>query len=712
MKATEANLLKFLRKSPQFVIPIYQRNYSWTEAQCRQLWADLMRAGRDDKVKAHFIGSIVYVERGLSTVTTEEALLVIDGQQRLTTSTLLIAALAEHFKTHNVAELLDAFSFKKLRNYYLINPDEDGDRHYKLILSETDKDTLLALLKDTPMPAQASTRITENYALFQSLIEEHQQELEAICQGLAKLVIVDVALDRSQDNPQLIFESMNSTGLELSQADLIRNYILMGLEPKLQTELYNTYWRPMEKAFGQAAYVVHFDAFMRHYLTTKTGEIPNVREVYLAFKAFAQKQPDTHTRTRDLVADIHAYALYYCAMALGTETDAGLKQAFHDLRELKVDVAYPFLLDVYHDYKQGRLNNDEALQIVRLVESYVFRRAICAIPTNSLNKTFAGLSRTLKKDRYLESVQAALLLLPSYRRFPKDEEFQREIKLRDLYNFRSRSYWLRRLENHGRKERVVVEDYTIEHILPQNEDLSPEWQQELGPDWQRIQEEWLHTLGNLTLTGYNSEYSDRPFAYKRDQVTDKNGNPIGFASSPLKLNLGLGAVAQWDEAAIKARAERLATDAAKVWKVPALDNSVLDAYRATPAQTGQTYSMADHPHLETGAMKPVFEALRKAVQALNPNVTEEFLKLYVAYKAETNFVDVVPQAKRLLLVLNIGIAELDDPRGLCRDISNIGRWGNGDVEVGLSSLDELPYVMGLIRQALDRQMGGPQDDEY
>ena len=712
MKATEANLLKFLRKSPQFVIPIYQRNYSWTEAQCRQLWADLMRAGRDDKVKAHFIGSIVYVERGLSTVTTEEALLVIDGQQRLTTSTLLIAALAEHFKTHNVAELLDAFSFKKLRNYYLLNPDEDGDRHYKLILSETDKDTLLALLQDTPMPAQSSTRITENYALFQSLIEEHQQELESICQWLAKLVIVDVALDRSQDNPQLIFESMNSTGLELSQADLIRNYILMGLEPKLQTELYNTYWRPMEKAFGQAAYVVHFDAFMRHYLTTKTGEIPNVREVYLAFKAFAQKQPDTHTRTRDLVADIHAYALYYCAMALGTETDAGLKQAFHDLRELKVDVAYPFLLDVYHDYKQGRLNNDEALQIVRLVESYVFRRAICAIPTNSLNKTFAGLSRTLKKDRYLESVQAALLLLPSYRRFPKDEEFQREIKLRDLYNFRSRSYWLRRLENHGRKERVVVEDYTIEHILPQNEDLSPEWQQELGPDWQRIQEEWLHTLGNLTLTGYNSEYSDRPFAYKRDRVTDKDGNPIGFASSPLKLNLGLGAVAQWDEAAIKARAERLATDAAKVWKVPALDNSVLDAYRATPAQTGQTYSMADHPHLETGAMKPVFEALRKAVQALNPNVTEEFLKLYVAYKAETNFVDVVPQAKRLLLVLNIGIAELDDPRGLCRDISNIGRWGNGDVEVGLSSLDELPYVMGLIRQALDRQMGGPQDDEY
>lgn len=706
MKATEANLLKFLRKSPQFVIPIYQRNYSWTAAQCRQLWADLMRAGRDEKISAHFIGSIVYVERGLSSVTSQEALLVIDGQQRLTTSTLLIAALAKHFETQGLGELLEAFSNKKLRNYYLLNPDEEGERHFKLILSETDKDTLLSLLQSTPMPAEASSRITENYALFQELIAANQSELEAICQGLAKLVIVDVSLDRAQDNPQMIFESMNSTGLELSQADLIRNYILMGLEPKLQTELYKTYWRPMEKAFGQAAYVVHFDAFMRHYLTAKTGEIPNVREVYVAFKAFARSLKGD---TRDLVADIHAYASYYCAMALGTEVDAGLKQTFHDLRELKVDVAYPFLLDVYHDYKQGRLTSDEVQHIVRLIESYVFRRAICAIPTNSLNKTFAGMSRTLKKDRYFESVQAAFLMLPSYRRFPSDDEFQRDVKVRDLYNFRSRGYWLRRLENHGRKERMMVEDYTIEHILPQNEALSKEWQNELGTEWQRVQQDWLHTLGNLTLTGYNSEYSDRPFAYKRDQVTDKDGNPVGFAHSPLKLNLGLGKVNTWDEVAIKARADRLALESTKVWGAPQLADDVLDAYRPAAAKPGQQYSVADHPHLATGPMRELFEALRKSVSALDPCVSEEFLKLYVAYKAETNFVDVVPQARRLLLVLNLGITDIEDPKGLCRDISSIGRWGNGDVEIGLSNVDELPYVMGLIRQSFDRQMGDPQD---
>lgn len=705
MKATEANLLKFIKKSPQFVIPIYQRNYSWTSEQCRQLWDDLMRAGRSDKVNAHFIGSIVYVERALSAVTSQEALLVIDGQQRLTTSTLLLAALAKHFEEGKLDELLDAFSAKKLKNYYLLNPEEEGDRHYKLILSETDKQTLLAILDQSPMPQEPSARVLDNYALFQELIQSHKGELEAICKGLAKLVVVEVALDRAHDNPQLIFESMNSTGLELSQADLIRNFILMGLEPKLQTELYTKYWRPMERGFGQAAYTTHFDAFMRHYLTTKTGEIPNVRDVYSAFKAYARS---TNADVSGLVSDIHSYATYYCAMALGAEPVESLKQAFHDLREFKVDVAYPFLLDLYHDYKNGRIAVDEVLQIVRLVESYVFRRAICSIPTNSLNKTFAGFSKSLKKDRYLESVQAAFMLLPSYRRFPSDEEFQRELKQRDLYHVPRRNYWLRRLENHGRKERVIVEDYTVEHILPQNEVLSQEWQDSLGPNWKTIQETWLHTLGNLTLTGYNSEYSDLPFLKKRD-MKNKDGNPVGFAGSPLKLNVGLGQLEKWDESSIKARADRLAKEAVSVWRSPRLDEDVLDAYKPTPTKAAGGYSIDDHPHLAPGPMRDLFDALRKEIVGLDPCVTEEFLKLYVAYKAETNFVDVVPQAKRLRLTLNMPFHEIDDPKGLCRDVSGTGRWGNGDVEVGISSPDQVPYVLGLIRQSFDRQMGGLQD---
>ena len=521
-------------------------------------------------------------------------------------------------------------------------------------------------------------------------------DLVALCKGLAKLVVVDIALSREQDNPQLIFESMNSTGRELTQADLIRNFVLMGLEPALQSRLYEEYWRPMELDFGQEAYGTHFDGFMRHYLTVKTGDIPRVSEVYEAFKKHARTPETTEAGVEALVSELRIYAGYFCAMALGAEPDAELKHAFHDVRELKVDVAYPFLLELYHDYATGTLPREDLLAAVRIVEAYVFRRAICAIPTNSLNKTFATFTNALKKDRYLESIQAHMLLMPSYRRFPNDEEFRREIQVRDLYNFPRRSYWLRRMENYDRKERVPVDEYTIEHIMPQNENLSKQWQDDLGPDWQRIHETWLHTLGNLTLTGYNSEYSDRPFLEKRDMEG-------GFKVSPLKLNQGLGQLDKWDEDTIKARAATLAALAVNVWPAPDLPRDILEAYRPKAAQTG--YTIDDHPHIATGAMRDLFGAFRKEVLALDPCVTEEFLKLYVAYKAETNFVDVVPQAKRLRLSLNMKFPDITDPRGLCKDVTGLGRWGNGDVEVPLATIDELPYIMGLVRQALERQLG-------
>lgn len=693
MKATEANLLAFLKKSPQFVIPIYQRTYSWTEKECAQLWHDILRAGGNDDVAAHFVGSIVYVEQGLYQVTGHSPLLVIDGQQRLTTITLLLAALAEALGD---AEPVEGFSRRKLRNYYLLNPEESGERHYKLLLSQTDKASLMAIVGGLEQPKEHSLRVMENFKLFKLWLAAQSQALESVCRGVAKLVIVDVALSREQDNPQLIFESMNSTGRELSQADLIRNWVLMGLEPDFQTRLYEQYWRPMELDFGQEAYGIHFDGFMRHYLTVKTGEIPNVRDVYEAFKGHARTHAVSRSGVETLVREIREFARYYCAMALGAESDPELKLAFQDLRELRVDVAYPFLLELYRDYDAGVLSGTEFALAVRLIEAYVFRRAVCAIPTNSLNKTFATFGKALRKDRYIESIQAHLLALPSYRRFPGDDEFRRDLQTRDLYNFGARrSYWLRRLENHGRKERVPVDEYTVEHILPQNPNLSEVWKSALGPEWEHIQQTWLHTLGNLTLTGYNAEYSDHAFQQKRDM-------PGGFRESPLKLNAGLGQLETWNADAIRARAERLATRALEVWPAPSLPKDVLNAYRIKTAVG--SYSISDHPYLLSGPMRPVFEAFRHEVLALDPVVTEEFLKLYVAYKAETNFVDVVPQAKRLRLSLNMPFAEIIDPKRLCKDVSGVGRWGNGDVEIGLSSLEEIPYVMGLVRQSFDRQM--------
>ncbi len=698
MKATEAKLIEFLKKSPQFVIPIYQRTYSWTEAECRQLWDDVVRSGQDDKVIAHFIGSIVYVEKGLSTVTAHEPLLVIDGQQRLTTLTLLLAALARTLDglEDGKREPIDGFSARKLRNYYLLNPEEEGERHYKLLLSQTDKDSLIAILDSADQPQTPSVRVVANFELFSQLIGQNLSQLDAVCRGIAKLVVVDVALNRDQDNPQLIFESMNSTGKELSQADLIRNYVLMGLEPKLQTSLYQKYWRPMELDFGQAAYSTYFDAFMRHYLTVKTGDIPRLDKIYEAFKTYSRSQSVADAGVEALVKDVRKHARHFCCMAMDLESDQELKLAFHDLREFRVEVAYPFLLELYSDYADGVLSKKDFVAILRTVESYAFRRAICAIPTNSMNKTFATFSKLIRKDAYLESVLANLMILPSYRRFPRDEEFVRDIQTRDLYNFPRRSYWLRRLENHDRKERVPVDEYTIEHIMPQNENLSAEWRAELGTEWDRVHKTWLHTLGNLTLTGYNPEYSDRSFAAKQSMKG-------GFKETPLRVSAGLGQAAKWDEAAIKDRAQKLANMALDVWPAPVLTADQLKKYQRQPPKG--SYTIQDHPYLLTEPNAQLFAEFSRQVLELNPCVTQEFLKLYVAFKAETNFVDVVPQAKRLRLSLNIDIRDLNDPKSVAEDVTNLGRWGNGDTEVVLSSMDEMPYAIGLVKQAFERQMG-------
>ncbi|CAI1046072.1 MULTISPECIES: DUF262 and DUF1524 domain-containing protein [Serratia] len=693
MKAKEAKLLDFLRTAPQLVIPIYQRLYSWGLKECEQLWDDIIRCGKDESNNGHFIGSVVYIEHGLYSVTSQSPLLIIDGQQRVTTASLLIAALAEAVGQD---EFIEGFNQEQLRGFYLTNPLLSGEKRYKLVLSQTDNATLRAIVDRKSQPEAYSIRIKENFEFFQDKLKNKELQ-ETVCKGLNKLIVVDISLQRGYDNPQLIFESMNSTGKKLSQADLIRNYILMGLDNERQTELYNDYWRKMELLFGQEAYSEQFDFFMRHYLTVKTGEIPKVDDVYETFKQHFYRSKQS---VDSVVADIYQYAVYYCAIVLGVEKDKKLREVFQDIRELRMDVAYPLILELYNDYQNENLQHSEFVAVLRLIESYVFRRAVCAIPTNSMNKTFAGLSKSFKKDRYLESVQAAFMMLPSYRRFPNDDEFKREITHRDLYNFRSRSYWLKKFENFNHKERVHVDEYTIEHIMPQcdnNVEKVPLiWQKTLGTEWQRVWETWRHTLGNLTLTGYNSEYSNKSFADKRDM----DG---GFKHSPLRLNEGLSIVENWDEPAIQARAKVMAEKASIVWPAVNLPVEVLNAYKPED-EISRSYSIEDHPHLAKEQVNMLFDAFRKAVLALDPCVSEVFLKLYIAYKAEVNFVDVIPQAKRLLLSLNIPISELEDPRGLSRDVTKLGRWGNGDVEVAFENKEDLPYIMALVTQAFERQM--------
>lgn len=684
MKATSANLLTVIKGPKQFVIPIYQRTYSWQLAQCRQLFLDILKTGNNKSSSGHFVGSVVYFQESIYNTTDVPQLLIIDGQQRVTTVCLIILALSEFLK-ENPLDIETNPS--KLKNYYLLNADEEGELRYKLLLTRKDKETYINLVNDHPLPEEYSQRILENYRHFKENITP--ENAIAVYNGIMKLFVVDVTLEKEKDNPQLIFESMNSTGLDLSQADLIRNYILMGQAIKIQTMLYERYWYPMERNYGND-YVAYFDRFMRDYLSAKTGIIPNINNVYNSFKAYANG-----LLIEDIIAEITEYATFYANMVLHKEKDKNLLVAFKSLNVLRVDVAYPFLLAVYNDYSKQIINKETFLQVLQLIENYVFRRAICGIPTNSLNKTFLTLYKSVDRLDYMNSLAATMQLFSGYKRFPNDNEFIREIKIKDLYNFRSKAYFLSKIENYKRKEPVSISEFTIEHIMPQNENLNPGWQQLLGVKWKEIQSTWLHTLGNLTLTAYNSELSDHSFQKKK--IIEG-----GFDHSPLNLNDYMRNVEEWSEVHIQQRAEQLAQIASTIWQYPNMPEGTIKKYTEAERKQANEYTLAHYEHL-SGEMLQVFEELRKRILELDESVKEEFKKLYIAYKTSTNFVDIVPQKSRLRLSLNMPFSELIDRENICKDITDLGRWGNGDVEVGVSSIADIPKVMGFVQQAMDYQ---------
>lgn len=573
MKAVDANLLDLLKRATQFVVPIYQRVYSWDLSECDQLWKDIVRAGSADGIGAHFTGSIVYVEKDQGNIAQAEPALIIDGQQRTTTVTLLLAAMAAHLDglPADGQEPIDGFAPRKIRGLWLTNEYESGDKFFKLILSQGDKEALKAVVRNDPLPPADTSRVIGNYQYLVAKLKDPKTDLVAVCKGLRKLVVVDVHLARGVDNPQLVFEAMNSTGKKLSQADLIRNFVLMDLEPRHQTHLYEGYWFPMEQAF-KGPNERRFDEFVRHFLTVRTGAIPRLEDIYDAFKAYADSQALIGASREDVVVDLRRSSSYFVKMALGQETNPQLATRFNELEQLKAVVVYPFLLRVYEDYVAEKVTPPEFARILDLVIAYLFRRTICRVPTNSLNNTFAALAGQVLPGKYVESVLGRFLTLDSYKRFPDDEEFARHLREEDLYGLQRAPYFFAKMENDGHKEPISIGDYTIEHVMPQNENLSQTWRDMLGANWQDVQSRLLHTLGNLTLTGYNPELSDKPFIEKRDMAG-------GFKHSHLHLNLLLAELDAWDEVEILKRAEILAQQAIRLWKRPTLPPEVLADYR-------------------------------------------------------------------------------------------------------------------------------------
>ena len=555
MKANETSFLPFLQGPKQFLVPIFQRRYSWEKKHCQRLWDDIMRIGENQGITSHFLGSIVYMQPGVGNISTVPEFLVIDGQQRLTTLSLLLSALGKAIVEKD-SEI--GISPKQLSNYYLFNADEEDELRYKQLLTRHDKDTLIQLLERRE-PADASHRLVENYAFFEAKLR--RADLGVVFTGIKKLMVVDIALDPNHDNPQLIFDSLNTAGLALSQTDRIRNYVLMGQDTAFQNRLYEEHWFPMEQRFVGASDRREFDWFIMYYLRLKTGQVRLInRSIYETFKAHVAgtEAPDA---LESIVAEIARYSQHYANIVLLKEEEPELRARYQDIIwHLDFWTPIPFLLGVYDDYARGNIGTAELINILRLVEGYVFRRAICGMPTNSLHMIFAALMKEVDRSNYLRSVKTAFLRMSTNerRRYPTDSEFRQALMDRNVYDSRSCAYLLRKLENYGRKEPDVSE-YSIEHVMPQT--LTEEWQRELGANFQETHETYLHTLGNLTLTGYNPELSNRSFRQKQDMEG-------GFRDSPLRLNRSLAEAEVWNEDAIRERAEELAKKALQIWIYP------------------------------------------------------------------------------------------------------------------------------------------------
>lgn len=692
MDVEKGSIYVLLNRQNQYIIPVYQRKYSWRkEEQCARLWRDIV--AMEQQNKQHFVGSIVSVAEQ-STLMGVQKCLIIDGQQRMTTLTLLMIALRDY--------LLEQGQPDTITDLILKNHGRTGYEAYKLLLTEQDRDVMICLIERRPVDVEnTNSRIYQNYLYFRERVLSQELTPEQIYQSISRLTIVGIVLDRDQgDDPQLIFESLNSTGLDLSKSDLIRNYLLMGLHQTEQDKIYHHYWHPFEKLFidtEEEERSDRMDRFFRDYLTMKKGSFVKFDNIYDVFKEYSSQNTEFNT-IEELAEDIRTFGDLYTNIVYEQKhlpvEHIILQPIWAEIRSLRMEVAYPFLMRVYRDCLIGRISMDELAEIVRLTIAYVVRRAVCEIPTNSLSKTFATLKNNINYDDYFNSIKAAFYFLDSYKSFPNDEKFSAELRSRNIYSMRICKYILTKLENHQNKEPIQSANYTIEHILPQNKNMRPEWQDVLGENYAEIQAKYVDTLGNLTLTCYNSEMSDKSFTEKKKVYKE---------SAMHTLNKYVTEQDTWNESTILTRVDLLAKAACKIWHYPVLNDEQKEKYQTKDelATVQQSYDISNYEFNTTTRM--LYDRLLAAVMEIEPNTRVEYKKLYIAHKLRTNFMDIVVQSRRLRIAVNLDFDEVFDPKGICRDVTNLGRWGNGDVEIGFESIDQIPDTLEIIKQAIDKQ---------
>lgn len=564
MKANEVPLNSFLSQSKtQFIIPVYQRNYDWNEEQCRQLFYDIIEVGNNPD-GTHFIGSIVFIHEGVYTSAEVKQLVVIDGQQRLTTFSLLYLALYKFAKDNGLEERADEIYDTFITNKYV----KDEVNKLKLKQSENNANAFKFLLSNNnPNTFTEFSKVINNFSYFYQNITK--LNYETIISGLNRLIFVEISLERGKDDPQRIFESLNSTGLELSQADLIRNYILMGLAPDQQVIVFENYWDIIEKnAKDYHKEESRVSDFIRDYLTFKIKKIPNKNNVYEEFKTRHMNRDDRFYQT--VLEDIRSYSFSYSSLLNPSkEQDEDIRRELLYINNLEINVSFPFLLPVYHDYVNKVIDKITFLGVLKLVQSYTWRRFIVGLPTNALNKIFMNLYTEVSKDNYLYSIQKALLKKKGVGRFPSNNEIEIILAEKDVYNIQSKNklYFFELLENYNNREYVKVDSpsITIEHIFPQTPDIR--WRSELSDtDFELLSEKYLNTIANLTLSGNNGSLGNRTFLEKKNLNRDDKGQ--GYLYSRLWLNQYLKEIDTWNLDNLQIRLSIIVDRFFKIWEYP------------------------------------------------------------------------------------------------------------------------------------------------
>jgi len=549
MKANDTEIRKFLEGSKQFMVPLFQRTYSWEKENIKRLWDDLIET-KNEKHTSHFFGS--FVTMPISTPASGVSkYVIIDGQQRLVTMFIFLSTLR-----NRIIDIEPNYDRRdEINDLYLINKYHPEDK-YKLVPTQADREIFSEII-DKPNPNLNSDHLIINtYKFFKdrlSSISELDELLALKDTILLRFSIVDICLDEG-DDPYLIFESLNATGTPLTQADLIRNYLFMRITQEKQEDVYKNIWFPMQQKLGE-----NLEDFFRHYLAMD-GNIPNFNKIYSTFKETADKKAKNDDEIISLMKELLRFSEYYYKfLHPDGEANAQLKEYLQKINILEVTTSYPLLLRLYDDYINSKLSLDDSIECLKIIETFIVRRAVCGIPTNVLNKYFPTIYNSLKEEEIVQSLRDRLKSGTGSRRMPDDEEFKQCLIERNLYDSpKILRYILEEIEKYDNKEVVNFKELQIEHIMPQT--LSDEWKEMLGENWELIHKKYVDILGNLTLTGYNQEYSNKSFIKKRDMKK-------GFRESGLRINRDLSMLDEWTEDQIKKRSEKLAEVALNIWKI-------------------------------------------------------------------------------------------------------------------------------------------------